>query len=154
MMRQSNFSYWTLLRPKYCALAGVKPPPRTAKTRAKTAVRQMCCFMKPQRVAGKAYAECKSFQGRVAAGPLLPNSRGRQHLLLSPNSMKRPSSYKVTFLDRLGPAGMHKVKAGGYAAAVGALSMPAFALMFNGGKTWSDLLLTLVAAFTLGAISY
>jgi hypothetical protein len=67
--------------------------------------------------------------------------------------MKRPSSYKVTFLDRLGPAGMHRVKAGGYAAAVSALSIPALALMI-GTKTWSDLLLTLVAALTLGAISY
>src|SRR6185503_5640961 len=114
MMRQSNFSYWTLLRPKYCALAGVKPPPRTAKTRAKTAVRQMCCLMKPQPVAGKAYAECKETAGRVAARSLLPNSRGRQRLLLSANSMKRPSSYKVTFFDRYGSAGEHLLKAYSY----------------------------------------
>jgi hypothetical protein len=40
--------------------------------------------------------------------------------------MKRRSSYKVTFLDRHGPAGMLRVKALGYAAVVGGLSLPMF----------------------------
>lgn len=71
--------------------------------------------------------------------------------------MKRPSSYKLTFLDRYGPAGMHRVKAGSYAAVVFGLTLPMFAVLGGGKMGLGGLtlvLFTLVGAFTLASASY
>jgi len=46
--------------------------------------------------------------------------------------MKPPRpSYKVTFLDRHGPAGMLRIRAMGYGAAAGGLSLPMFMALYN-----------------------
>lgn len=45
--------------------------------------------------------------------------------------MKPREPYKVTFLDRHGPAGMLRVKAMGYGAAVGGLSFPMFVALYD-----------------------
>ena len=70
--------------------------------------------------------------------------------------MKRRSSYKVTFLDRHGPAGMHRVKALSYAAVVFALSGVMFAFLFHflvGARGFAFIGLTLVSAGTLSGAS-
>lgn len=45
--------------------------------------------------------------------------------------MKPRASYKVTFLDRHGPAGMLRVKAMGYGAAVAGLAFPMFVALYD-----------------------
>ena len=70
--------------------------------------------------------------------------------------MNRRSSYKLTFLDRLGPAGMHRVRALSYAAAVFVLSAVMFAMLGFYNLNLHGLLLipfTLLSAFTLAAAS-
>src|SRR5262245_58052411 len=51
---------------------------------------------------------------RVAAQRLPSNSRGRLPPFLRSNSMKRRSSYKLTFFDRYGPEGEVRMKAFAY----------------------------------------
>lgn len=68
----------------------------------------------------------------------------------------RRSSYKVTFLDRHGPAGMLRVKAMGYAAVVTALTVPMFyALYANmlGFTGWRLAALVFGSAFGLGVVA-
>ena len=60
----------------------------------------------------------------------------------------RRSSYKVTFLDRHGPAGMHRVKAIGYGAAVAGLSFPMFTALYDQMLGFEGLAL---AAMVLGS---
>jgi hypothetical protein len=71
--------------------------------------------------------------------------------------MNRRSSYKVTFFDRHGPAGEHRLKAIGYGIIVFGLTLPMFGLAwFKAGLTLFPLIgLTLVCSLTLsGAAMY
>jgi outer membrane protein assembly factor BamD (BamD/ComL family) len=68
----------------------------------------------------------------------------------------RRSSYKVTFLDRHGPAGMLRVKAMGYGAAVGGLSFPMFVALYDnmlkfGG--WQLLVMVLGSSLLMGYVA-
>jgi len=63
----------------------------------------------------------------------------------------RRSSYKLTFLDRHGPAGMLRVKAMGYGAAVVALTFPMFTALFDNMLGFSGLgLLAAVLGSSVG----
>ena len=66
--------------------------------------------------------------------------------------MKRRSSYKPTFLDREGPAGMHRVKVGAYAIIVFVLSAVMFAFLayFLQLSGFFFIVFTLGCAATLG----
>ena len=90
---------------------------------------------------------------RVAAQRLPSNSRGRQRVLLTSNSMKRRSSYKVTFFDKHGASGEHALKAAGHGILAGGLSVAAFIVIGSQLLHLSGLpliLFTLVGAVTLG----
>ncbi len=65
--------------------------------------------------------------------------------------MKRRSSYKVTFLDRHGPAGVIRLKAAAYGAIVFGLSLPMFGLLTAkiGLTGLAAITFTLVSALTL-----
>jgi tetratricopeptide (TPR) repeat protein len=66
--------------------------------------------------------------------------------------MNRPSSYKITFFDRHGPAGEHMLRALGHAAIVFGFTSIMFAVlggMMLGLSGWAFILFTLGGAFTL-----
>jgi len=65
--------------------------------------------------------------------------------------MKRRSSYKITFLDRHGPAGVIRLKAAAYGAIVFGLSLPMFGLLTAkiGLTGFAAIAFTLVSALTL-----
>jgi hypothetical protein len=69
--------------------------------------------------------------------------------------VKPRSSYKPTFFDRHGPAGVHRVKAMGYAIIVFGLSLPMFGLAgYKYGLTgWRLIAFTLVMTFTLSGLA-
>src|SRR5688572_8236273 len=89
---------------------------------------------------------------RVAARRLPSNSRGRLDVLLTCNSMKRRSSYKVTFFDRHGPEGLIRMKAFAYGLLVFGICLAGFPLIL--GKLGVDPLIaipiTLIGSATLG----
>jgi hypothetical protein len=58
----------------------------------------------------------------------------------------RRSSYKVTFLDRHGPAGMLRVKAMGYGAAVAGLSFPMFVALYDNMMKFGGVKLLIMVA--------
>jgi hypothetical protein len=69
--------------------------------------------------------------------------------------MKTPSRYKITFLDRHGPAGALRLKAGMYGITVFGLSLPMFGLLGAriGLSGLAAIAFTLVAALTLSALA-
>jgi hypothetical protein len=90
--------------------------------------------------------------------------RGEMHLIVGyatgcfppVKNMNRRSSYKVTFLDRLGPEGVNRLQAAKY----GVITFGAGVMLFGvlgsqrlGLSGWRLILFTLVGGFTLSAIA-
>src|SRR5438093_3444824 len=103
---------------------------------------------------GKGYAHDSMAAARRARRRVASNSRGRHPVFPTVNPMTGRSSYKPTFFDREGPAGVLRIHAAKYGAVTFGLGLVMFATLGSqklGLGGWQLILFTLVGAFTLSA---